>query len=463
MLKTKQVNYGIVLVEVLITTVITAIGTLAVIMLLTNLNSSSDLSKARDEALSIAHSQMEILQNNLDKAQYHKITSAKETSIKGVNANYLVSWRVTNQNHSDRKRIKTTVKWIGKQGKPQQIELNHLINWSDALKSASIASYGVKTGFTYLSPNQTTQAGDQKEIKLPAGVKTTSLPYQMKKYFNEKGDTIIVDSNNRLLLTLYKQTDNQEQDRKIVQISGNIYYQGNIQASLQVLASQSAYCFFPSDAEKITASSWQFTKYVCVAGNGWSGKIGLVQNHSRENTKICPDNAREYLHYSLKNKKYLYQNGINSNYSNQDFVITNKLESLSCSEHILVVQNLLAVNSINEVINAENHTLLETDNVHSLSGEIKLPENKAVSKVSLSIEEYPQDCRILNQLDHFNDAYSCIVEVDDPSIAFWTGNLIGSAWLSNSLKPFCDFSIAFEKNSKSASLDLDLSVLCKNL
>jgi len=104
-------------------------------------------------------------------------------------------------------------------------------------------------GFIYLSPNQIAKRGDQQEITLPNDAKVKTLPYQMKKYTDNQANIFILDENNHLLLTIYPTIEKKERD--LLQISGYIYYQGNIQTDLKVSASGGAYCLFPLESKKI--------------------------------------------------------------------------------------------------------------------------------------------------------------------------------------------------------------------
>jgi len=455
-------NYGIALVEVLITTVITAVGVLAVVLLLSNLNSSSSISKARDEALALAQSKIELFHNNINKAQYLALKSGEEDLIRGFNANFSRKWQVKDKKNPERKIVKVIVSWKDNKNKPESIQLNTIINWNDPLKSASIANYGVDSGFVYLSPSQTAKNGDQKEISLPKNGKIEALPYRMKKFTDDKANILILDWQNRLLLTIYPNKEKEE--RKLLQISGDVYYPGSIKADLIVQASEGAYCLFPLEDKKINNSIWGVAKYYCIMAKGWRGKIGVLTIRNINNISFCPERSREYLAYSLINGKKLYQSGINRSYIDQDFVlINNRLtenNEQNCHNQTIQLQKLLDKNSSNSIINAENHTIMEVEKTFSLSGSIKFPDNMKISRLQLSIANRKQDCRLLNQLDHINDRYSCVVETTDSSEIHWSGKLMASVYKKNSREAFCNFELDFEKLHKSAILDLDLGELC---
>jgi hypothetical protein len=456
-------NYGIALVEVLITTVITAVGILAVVLLLSNLTSSSSISKARDEALALAQGKIELFHNNINKAQYLALQSGKEESIKGFNAVFSRQWEVNDEKGPERKVVKVTVSWKDNKNKTESIQLNTIINWNGPAKSASIASYGLATGFVYLSPNQTAKKGDQKEIILPQGAITKPLPYQMKKHTDKQGNILILDSNNHLLLTIY--ADKEKKERDLLQISGQVYYQGNIQIDLKVLAAEGAYCLFPLESNKLSNSAWEVAKYYCIVAKGWRGKIGTITTRNINNISYCPDRSREYLAYSLSSGKKLQQSGIKQSYVSQDFVLVNnklsKINGSSCHKQIIQLQQLLDKNAFKSIINAENHTVMGMDNIFSLSGTIHFPDNLKISHFQLSLADVKHDCRLLNQLDHITDRYTCVLETEDSSDLHWNGKINALVYLKGSRQAFCDFELAFENQQRAAILDLDLALLCQ--
>ena len=458
---------GIALVEVLITTVITAVGILAIILLLSSLSTSSSISKARDEALSLAQSKIEVFHNNIKQSQYRAITSGEDKPIKGFNGVYSRLWEVIEKQQPNRKIVTVKVRWKEGKNKTESVQLHTIINWNDPLKSASIASYGVDTGFVYLSPNQTASIGDHKQISLPGDADTEALPYQMKKYRDNQSNLLILDANNQLLLTIYAAKD--QTTPELLQISGQVYYQGNIQTDLRLMASQTAYCLFPLESKKIASSHWQSAKYYCLLAKGWRGKIGILTNQDNNKLSYCPDRNREYLAYSLNNNKKLYQRGINNSYSNQDFVIlatevVGKISDsllLSCEQEILQLQKRLETDSFNTLINAENHTQIEMDNVYSLSGSIHFSNHRLINKLVLSVVDQQYDCRVLNLLDHVNDRYSCVIETNNPDGSSWNGKISGFVYNKGSSQPACIFESLFENQHKAAIVDLDLTALCQ--
>jgi len=107
---------GVGLIEVLIATVVIAIGLLAVASLQGGFISSSGDSKIRSEALTLAEQKTEELRNNIDLTSYNAIPNSdtavadSANPITGNNSTFNRSW-VINAGGADRKKISVTVSW----------------------------------------------------------------------------------------------------------------------------------------------------------------------------------------------------------------------------------------------------------------------------------------------------------------------------------------------------------------
>lgn len=105
-------NSGIGLIEVLVTTVIIAVGLLAVASLQGNLIGSSRDNKTRAEAKALADSKIEQLRDTVVKTGYDALaSSATAESIGGITENFNRSWTVTNQTSPERKQVSVSVCW----------------------------------------------------------------------------------------------------------------------------------------------------------------------------------------------------------------------------------------------------------------------------------------------------------------------------------------------------------------
>lgn len=116
----KTIKYsqnGIGLIEVLITTVLIALGLLAVASLQTGLISESGDSKARTEALVLAEQKIEELRNNIIQGNFNALTNSAtavndpNNPITGTNASFNRSWVINQGGTADRKKISVWVSW----------------------------------------------------------------------------------------------------------------------------------------------------------------------------------------------------------------------------------------------------------------------------------------------------------------------------------------------------------------
>ena len=108
---------GVGLIEVLIATVVIAIGLLAVASLQGEFLSSSGGSKIRSEALTLAQQKIEELKNNINLAEYNAIPNSADVvadaanPITGTNTSFTRSWVIDVGGSADRKNISVTVSW----------------------------------------------------------------------------------------------------------------------------------------------------------------------------------------------------------------------------------------------------------------------------------------------------------------------------------------------------------------
>jgi Tfp pilus assembly protein PilV len=106
---------GIGLIEVLVTTVVVAVGLLAVASLQGDLLSGSRGNKTRAEAQALANTKLEQLRDTIEKAGTTGYTalasSAANESISGVTETFTRCWTVTDQTAPVRKQVSVTVCW----------------------------------------------------------------------------------------------------------------------------------------------------------------------------------------------------------------------------------------------------------------------------------------------------------------------------------------------------------------
>jgi len=105
---------GVGLIEVLIATVVIAIGLLAVAALQSGFIAGSGNNKTRSEALTLAEQKVEELRNNIDLVGFEahlNSTTAIPDNVTGSNASFTRSWIITQGGTADRKNISVIVTW----------------------------------------------------------------------------------------------------------------------------------------------------------------------------------------------------------------------------------------------------------------------------------------------------------------------------------------------------------------
>ena len=105
---------GVGLIEVLIATVVIAIGLLAVAALQSGFIAGSGNNKTRSEALTLAEQKVEELRNNIDLVGFEahlNSTTAISDTVTGSNASFTRSWIITQGGTADRKNISVIVTW----------------------------------------------------------------------------------------------------------------------------------------------------------------------------------------------------------------------------------------------------------------------------------------------------------------------------------------------------------------
>lgn len=162
MIKTQK---GIGLIEVLIATVVVAVGLLAVASLQGGLMSSSGESKTRSEARVLAERKIEELRNNISSTGYNAIPGSASPGttvidpgnpIAGTNASFTRSWTITNvepflATAPKRKKISVRVGWDGN-GDGDVTDADEIVNivtemaWIDPANAALYAAENSGSG-----------------------------------------------------------------------------------------------------------------------------------------------------------------------------------------------------------------------------------------------------------------------------------------------------------------------------
>ncbi|NOR70090.1 MAG: hypothetical protein GQ532_10430 [Methylomarinum sp.] len=155
---TSKKQLGIGLIEVLIATVVIAIGLLAVASLQGGFLNSSGNSKTRSEALVLAEQKIEELRNNITLAQYDAIPNSAVAvadagnPIAGSNASFTRSWVIDEGGTAERKNISVSVSWGN--GADEKVNIVTEMTFVNPAKSAFIASESSSGTSAVPSPRQ---------------------------------------------------------------------------------------------------------------------------------------------------------------------------------------------------------------------------------------------------------------------------------------------------------------------
>ncbi|MBE0469474.1 MAG: hypothetical protein IBX55_08230 [Methyloprofundus sp.] len=153
---------GVGLIEVLIATVVIALGLLAVASMQGTFLSSSGESKTRAEALVIAERQMESLRNMIQNADFDTLPTPT-SPVNGVNASFTVGQVVAAASSPDRKQITLTVSWDGG-GADKQIVLTSEIAFSNPANAIALAAFGdASVGSSGKAPSPGNRASESVE------------------------------------------------------------------------------------------------------------------------------------------------------------------------------------------------------------------------------------------------------------------------------------------------------------
>lgn len=183
---------GIGLIEVLITTIVVAVGLVAVASLQSDLLSGSGESKIRSEARALAERRIEELRNNINIGGYNAIAAGEstESDIAGTNATFTRNTTITDvasffAGSGVRKNISVQVSW-GAGGAEETVNVVTEMAWTDPGDSAYLASSAGGSGAAAVpSPRQNASEDVASEnvdahtpTPLPATVSITpgSLP-----------------------------------------------------------------------------------------------------------------------------------------------------------------------------------------------------------------------------------------------------------------------------------------------
>lgn len=159
--KLLSIEKGIGLIEVLISTVIVAIGLLSIASMQGEFLSASGENKTKAEAQVLAEQKIEEVKNIMVVSGFDDLDdSAATESIDGVNEEFSRSWSVTD--NTTYKEIEVTVSWAG-----GSVALTNQVVFSSPAASAGIAKYGDEGTGSFgqaPSPNQGASESIEEEV-----------------------------------------------------------------------------------------------------------------------------------------------------------------------------------------------------------------------------------------------------------------------------------------------------------
>jgi Tfp pilus assembly protein PilV len=156
-------NAGIGLIEVLLTTVVVAVGLLSVASLQGDLMGGSRTNKTRAEAQALANTKIEQLRDTIEQSGATGYTalasSGSSESVSGVSETFTRSWTVTNLTNPTRKQVSVTVSW-GDASAENQVVGQSVIAFSN-LGNSGLAAEGAGDAASAVSgPSTNAESSD---------------------------------------------------------------------------------------------------------------------------------------------------------------------------------------------------------------------------------------------------------------------------------------------------------------
>ncbi len=277
---------GVALLEGLISLLILSLGILALTRLNAHLMNASGLTKARTEAIQIAHSEIEKLRAQILETSFKSIGDATEEGLAGKNALFSVTRNVTDVGPA-LKALEVTVGWTSpSNGGTDSVSISSLLNWSDPRLLIRLED-GIPAYSSALRP----PIGVAKRPAIPtqkaAGTPGTYLDGDTRELRDAAGNVLLVldpiDKNN---------------PREFATISGRVYFdtdrlKSNFQPAKVLVASTAEGHCFPSTSASIalttvpdTGGKLKYYEYKCYVGEGWYANIA-IQNLDNNEVNVC--------------------------------------------------------------------------------------------------------------------------------------------------------------------------------
>jgi type IV pilus modification protein PilV len=351
---------GIGLIEVLIATVVVAVGLLAVASLQGKFMSSSGSSKTAAQAIKLAEAKTEEFRNNSILTGFSALASGTDT-VSGGNATFTRTWTVTALTNADgttdptRKKIAVAVTWPPATAS-ETVNIASQIAWlnpgNSSYNSTSAAGAGVTARAPDPSQNSSTPgqpasytAGTGTALNDGSGLKTST---------DSQGNMILLNAGGTVLQTYFGGIINS--------ISGSVYTANDFTNLVVAVSETAGRCVYTNAMTSFGtgASAGQKRDYICYTGGnclhsaglygcpasptaaqlvaqnyvgpgGWYGNVGFLGLGTSGGTqeKVCfhPDvsgfSAREYSTVRTSSG-VVSSEGINRSFSCHDFLVVNQ-------------------------------------------------------------------------------------------------------------------------------------------
>lgn len=267
---------GIGLIEVLIATVVIAVGLLAVASLQGNFMSSSGTTKTSAQAIKLAEAKVEEFRNNSALSGFTALASGTDT-IAGSNATFTRTWTVTNLTNVDgttdptRKRILVNVTWPPATAN-ESVNLVSQFAWLNPGNSAMYTAAAQTAGVTARAPdpNQNSStpgaAPGQPASYSPGTGTATNDGGGLSTHADGAGNVVLLNAGGTVLTTFF--------GGKINTIKGTAYTVNSFSTnSLIVSVSENGgYCAFTSSVA--AHSTGEKRNYICYVGGNCKESAG---------------------------------------------------------------------------------------------------------------------------------------------------------------------------------------------
>lgn len=232
---------GIGLIEVLVATVVVAIGLLSIASMQGNFLSASGDNKARAEAQGLAERKIEEIKNIMLVSEFNDLaSSAAAEEINGVNEAFSRTWVVTD--NTTYKEVAVTVSW----GDSSNVVLTNQVVFADPAGSASISKFGDEGGGSFgqsPSPNQGASESIEQDTVDLSDSKYTPVEGDDGLYTDSDGNKYRDDGSGKGSLVVSCST--------LVQFDADLSYPNN---------------YDPSGVELTTPLSYLYTKRTVEEG-----------------------------------------------------------------------------------------------------------------------------------------------------------------------------------------------------